>query len=98
MKKEGEKVIFFRVLLSSPGFSQTSQRNRVDCDRSWICCSEPGEGVLKYVEVGDQDKSGRWHEIRDCSRRAVRNSGEICPLRNAIYIEEVGSFEMLLAS
>jgi hypothetical protein len=30
---------------------------------------------LKYVEVGDQDKSGRWHEIRDCSRRAVRNSG-----------------------
>ena len=57
----------------SAGFSQTSQRNRVDCDRSWICRSEPGEGVLKYVEVGDQDKSRRWHEIRDCSRRAVRN-------------------------
>ncbi len=51
-----------------------SEIAQIVTDSGLVAVSE-AEGVLTYVEVGDQDKSKRWHEIRDCSRRAVRNSG-----------------------
>ena len=39
----------------------------------WRC--EPGDGVLKHVKVGSQDKAMRWRGMRARSRRFMNNAG-----------------------
>lgn len=41
-----------------------------------ICRGESGEGVLQYIEVGEQDEPWRCGEIHDCSRWAMTNEGK----------------------